>query len=67
LEGRPLHDEAELQRQVDYIHTDPVRHGLVPAPKRWPFSSLHAYIYHGLRPVYWSGDVDARYGARFAA
>ena len=64
FDERPLHDEAEVQRQVDYIHADPVRHGLVRSPRKWPFSSLHAYIEHGLRPLYWSGDVEARYGAR---
>ena len=57
-------DEAEVQRHVDYIHADPVRHGLVRSPRKWPFSSLHAYIEHGLRPLHWSGDVEARYGAR---
>jgi putative transposase len=67
FEEQLLHDEAELQRQIDYIHADPVRHGLVRSPRKWPFSSLHAYVYHGLRPVYWSGDIEGRYGARFAA
>ena len=67
FEEQTLRDEADLQRRIDYIHVDPVRHGLVRSPKSWPFSSLHAYICHGLRPVYWSGDVDGRYGARFAA
>ena len=64
FDERPLHDEAEVQRQVDYIHADPVRHGLVRSPRKWPFSSLHAYIEHGLRPLHWSGDVEARYGAQ---
>jgi putative transposase len=66
FEDRPLGDE-ELQQRVDYIHEDPVRHGLVRSPRKWPFSSLHAYVYHGLRPVYWTGAVEARYGARAAA
>jgi putative transposase len=67
FEQRPLRDEAELQRQIDAIHADPVRHGLVRSPRQWRFSSLHAYIEHGLRPLYWSGDVQGCYGARTAA
>jgi putative transposase len=67
FEEQTLCDEAELQRRIDYIHADPVRHGLVRSPKSWPFSSLHAYICHGLRPVFWSGDIEGCYGARFAA
>ena len=63
FDERRLHDEAELQRHVDYIHADPVRHGLVRSPRKWPFSSLHAYVQHGLRPLHWSGDVEWGYGA----
>ncbi|HEY2968195.1 MAG TPA: transposase [Casimicrobiaceae bacterium] len=64
FDDEPLRDEAELQRRIDYIHADPVRHGLVRSPRKWPFSSLHAYVRHGLRPLYWSGDVDGRYGGK---
>jgi len=64
FETQPLRDYAELQKHIDYIHADPVRHRLVRSPRKWPFSSLHAYVQHGLRPLYWSGDVDGRYGAR---
>jgi putative transposase len=67
FEDHALPDEAELQKQIDYVHADPVRHGLVRSPEKWPFSSLHAYIQHGLRPMHWSGGVEWRYGARGAA
>ncbi|HEX8011929.1 MAG TPA: transposase [Casimicrobiaceae bacterium] len=60
FDERLLRDEAEVQQQVDYIHADPVRHGLVRSPRKWPYSSLHAYIEHGLRPLYWSGDAQGR-------
>jgi REP-associated tyrosine transposase len=60
FEEQTLRDEAELQGCIDYIHADPVRHRLVRSPRKWPFSSLHAYVYHGLRPVYWSGDDEGR-------
>ena len=64
LEERPILDAADVQRQIDYIHADPVRHGVVRSPQKWPYSSLHAYIAGGLRPMYWSGDVLGGYGAR---
>ena len=66
LEERPLAGAAEIQRQVDFIHADPVRHGFVRMPRKWPYSSLHAYIAGGLRPLYWSGDVAGEYAARAA-
>jgi putative transposase len=67
LEERLLQDDADLERTVDYIHADPVRHGWVRSSRKWPYSSLHAYIAQGLRPLYWNGDVEASYGARGAA
>jgi putative transposase len=66
FEDRPLGDDAEVQRRIDYIHCDPVRHGFVRSPRKWPFSSLHAYISHGLRPLHWTGNVMGAYGARYA-
>jgi putative transposase len=64
MDERPLADEAELQRQIDFIHADPVRHGLARSPRKWPYTSLHAYVESGLRPMYWTGDVEGGYGAR---
>lgn len=66
FEDRALRDDAELQQQIDYVHADPVRHGLVRAPEDWPFSSLHAYVQHGLRPMHWSGGEQWRCEARGA-
>ena len=59
-----LLDDADVQRQIDYIHADPVRHGVVRSPQKWPYSSLHAYIAGGLRLMYWSSDVVGGYGAK---
>jgi putative transposase len=66
FEERPLPDDAELSRQIDYIHTDPVRHGLAKLPRNWPFSSFHAYVAHGFRPMYWCGDMGNDDSLRFA-
>jgi putative transposase len=56
-EEHSLATEAELTREIDRVHSDPVRHGLVRFPKDWPYSSFHAYVAHGLRPRYWRGDA----------
>jgi putative transposase len=66
LEQRPLRDEAEVERHIDYIHADPVRHGWVRSLRKWPYSSLHAYIAQGLRPLYWTGGLEGSYGVRAA-
>ena len=67
FEDRPLRGDAELQKEIDCIHADPVRHGLVRAPGGWPFSSLHAYVQQGLRPLHWSCEIDPGCGARATA
>ena len=42
-----IRDQRDLDRHVDYIHFNPVRHGLVSNPEDWPFSSYHQYFADG--------------------
>jgi putative transposase len=67
FDERRIEDDAELSRQIDDIHADPVRHGLVGSPSDWPYSSFHAYVAHGLRPAHWRADGGAPGLARHAA
>jgi putative transposase len=39
-----IRDERDLARHVDYIHYNPVKHGLVAKPTDWPWSSIHRYV-----------------------
>ncbi len=36
-----IRDDNDLTRHIDYIHKNPVKHGLVTNPHDWPHSSLH--------------------------
>jgi putative transposase len=38
---RLVKDEDELQALVDYVHINPVKHGLVSEVSDWPYSSWH--------------------------
>ncbi len=49
-----LRDDIDLQRHVDYIHFNPVKHGWVKHVKDWPWSSFHRYVRHGLLPIDWA-------------
>jgi putative transposase len=40
--------EAEYASLIDYMHTNPVRHGLCPSVQAWPWSSVHRFISSGL-------------------
>jgi putative transposase len=59
-----IRDEGDFARHMDYIHFNPVRHGLVSRVREWPYSSFHRYVREGLLPVDWAGDVR-EIGTRF--
>ena len=40
-------DERDLQSHLDYIHYNPVKHGLVGRAADWPHSSFHRYAQAG--------------------
>lgn len=50
-------DEHDLQRHVDYIHFNPIKHGYVAQASDWPWSSIHRWIRAGDVPVDWGGSV----------
>ena len=53
-----IRDEADLERHIDYIHWNPVKHGLVANVRDWPHSTFHRYVREGGYPGDWGG-VDA--------
>ncbi|MFL6674295.1 MAG: REP-associated tyrosine transposase [Massilia sp.] len=40
-------DDAEYAALVDYVHTNPLRHGFCEHPSEWPWSSLHRFLAAG--------------------
>ena len=51
-----LRDEQDFERHVDYIHFNPVKHGLVQRAKDWPDSSFAKMVRDGAYPEDWAGD-----------
>ena len=51
-----IRDDADLERHLNYIHYNPVKHGLVSRVGDWPFSSFHRYVAEGILPTDWAGD-----------
>ena len=54
-----VRDESDFARHVDYIHFNPVKHGLVSRVNDWPHSSFHRYVRQGVLPQDWAGTVSA--------
>jgi putative transposase len=62
-----VRDENDFSRHVDYIHFNPVKHGLVQCVRDWPHSSFHRYVREGVLSDDWAGDLgehDAGFGER---
>jgi putative transposase len=50
--------DEDFATHIDYIHFNPVNHGLVTAPRDWQHSSFHDYVLRGDYPADWgSSDI----------
>ncbi|SFN73250.1 hypothetical protein SAMN05216573_12020 [Bradyrhizobium sp. Rc3b] len=61
-----VRDDADFERCADYIHYNPVKHGLVASPVDWPYSSLHRYVRAGMLAPDWGGvgEITGNFGER---
>ncbi|AUH52644.1 transposase [Chromobacterium sp. ATCC 53434] len=53
-----IRDDDDMRRHVDYIHGNPLKHGLVAQLKDWPYSSFHAWVRDGRLPPDWAGKAE---------
>jgi putative transposase len=60
-----LRDVLDFQRHMDYIHYNPVKHGLVETVKEWPHSTFHHLVKQDVYPLDWAGEnKDLNVGER---
>jgi putative transposase len=59
-----IRDERDFAHHVDYIHINPVKHGLVARVQDWPYSSFHRMVKFGIYPEDWAGDASG-HGDKF--
>jgi putative transposase len=52
-----IRDEFDLSRHIEYIHYNPVKHGLVSSPGDWEFSSFKKFVREGFYPADWGGNA----------
>jgi putative transposase len=48
-------DDRDYAAHLDYIHFNPVKHGLVTHVAAWQFSSFHRCVARGIYPPVWNG------------
>ena len=49
-----VRDEKEFAAYCDYIHINPVKHGLCKSPTDWQWSTVHKFIEKGSYPPNWN-------------
>jgi putative transposase len=61
-----IRDDEDYARHVDYVHINPLKHGLVTRVADWPHSSFHRYVAQGVYASDWGGRAvsDLRAGER---
>ncbi|MBD2345800.1 REP-associated tyrosine transposase [Anabaena subtropica] len=48
-----IRDEADFEKHLNYIHYNPVKHGLVSCPHLWDYSSFHKFVRKGIYSSNW--------------
>ena len=51
-----IRDERDYATHMDYIHCNPVKHGLVQHKAAWPYSTFRRCVSQGVYPTHWIGD-----------
>ena len=46
-----IRDDRDFKNHLEYIHYNPVKHGLATTPAEWPTSTFHKYV----RDVFFTG------------
>jgi putative transposase len=50
-----IRDERDYQSHMDYVHINPMKHGLVASVADWPYSTFHRKVAEGIYPANWAG------------
>ena len=53
-------DEIDLEEHLDYIHYNPIKHGLVERVVDWPYSSFTRFVKEGIYDIDWVGGDEGR-------
>jgi putative transposase len=55
-----IRDVEDLNRHLDYIHYNPVKHGRAPCPHAWPHSSFQRHVRLGSYESDWQCSCNGR-------
>jgi putative transposase len=59
-----IRDERDYKAHMDYVHINPLKHGLVECVADWPYSTFHRLVEEGAYPADWTGGCEGDVGYR---
>ena len=51
-----VRNDEDLRHHIDYVHVNPLKHGLVERVRDWPYSTFHRMVDRGVYPPDWAGS-----------
>jgi len=54
-----IRDEEDFSNHLDYIHFNPVKHGMVDSPEKWAHSTFKKFVASGYYPPEWLRTTTA--------
>jgi putative transposase len=56
-----IRSEKDLRHHMDYIHYNPVKHGLSQSPTEWPYSTIHRLTRKGIYAENWASEPEEKH------
>jgi putative transposase len=53
-----IRDERDFMAHMDYVHINPLKHGLVNKVLDWPYSTFHLLVQQGVYQAEWAGGGE---------
>jgi putative transposase len=53
-----IKNDRDFEHHFNYIHYNPVKHGLVTDVEKWEWSSFHRYVRLGIYAPDWGSELD---------
>jgi putative transposase len=54
-----IRDNRDYAAHMNYVHFNPIKHGLTDRLRDWPYSSFRRCVIGGLYPADWLGGAPA--------
>jgi putative transposase len=60
-----IRDEEDLSNHLEYVHYNPVKHGLAESPAEWKYSSFMKYVQAGMYSRDWGMEGKVFQGSQW--